>query len=323
MKLFVTGGSGFVGGHFIERAVAAGHHVRAMARTAAAADVVRSYGAEAVVASLDDVSKGHVRGSDAVIHAAAHVSEWGTREQFWHGNVTGTERMLEAARAGGVRRFIHVGTEAALFVGADLLRIDESQPYPTRHRYLYSETKAVAEQRVLAANAPGFLTVSIRPRLVWGPRDTSVLPALARMAAQGSFAWVGGGVKLTSTTHVENLAQALLLALTRGSGAYFVVDDGQRSIRSVLSAFAAATGVELPARSIPAAAARLLARIVEGSFRLFRVRRAPPMTRFAIDMLSSEVTLDDSKARRELGYQPTVSFDEGLARLAVHSAVTA
>ena len=115
-------------------------------------------------------------GAEVVVHAAAFVEEWGTREQFWQGNVEGTTRMLAAAKAGGVRRFLHVGTEAALFDGHDLRDVDESAPYPARQRYLYSETKAEAERRVLAANAAGFETLSVRPRLVWGPRDTSVLP---------------------------------------------------------------------------------------------------------------------------------------------------
>ncbi len=216
MKIFVTGGSGFVGGHLIEALARAGHETLALARSDHAAAVVRGYGATPVRGALGEVSAALIGGAEAVIHAAAVTEEWGTRAEFWSGNVTGTANLLAAARDAGVRRFVYVGTEAALFVGRDLVGVDEEAPYPARHHYLYSETKAEAERLVLAAAAEGFATVSIRPRLVWGPRDATVLPTILRMAAAGSYAWIDGGAARTSTTHVANAVHALLLALTKG-----------------------------------------------------------------------------------------------------------
>ncbi|WP_437769240.1 NAD-dependent epimerase/dehydratase family protein [Sorangium sp. So ce281] len=201
MKVFVTGGSGFIGGHLIEGLVRAGHEVSALARSPRSADVVRRHGAAPVAADLGTLKGEDLAGAEAAVHCAAYVEEWGTRAQFWEGNVEGTARALDAARAAGVRRFVHVGTEAALFDGHDLVDIDEAHPYPGRQRFLYSETKAEAERRVLAANEPGGMTtVSIRPRLVWGPRDATVLPVVLRMAREGSFAWLDGGGARTSTT---------------------------------------------------------------------------------------------------------------------------
>ncbi|MBL9104076.1 MAG: NAD-dependent epimerase/dehydratase family protein [Myxococcales bacterium] len=317
MQVFVTGGSGFVGGHLIEALVREGHTVRALARSDRAAQQVEALGAMAARGELGSIGPELLAGVDAVIHAAAFVEEWGTREQFWRANVEGTSDLLQAARAAGVRRFIHVGTEAALFVGEDLIDVDETAPYPAHQRFLYSETKAEAERRVLAADAPGFRALSIRPRFVWGPRDTSVLPTIIKMARAGSFAWLGGGAARTSTTHVANLVHALLLALTRGEGgrAYFVVDDGQRTLREFLSALARTQGVDLGTRSVPRGVARALARIVEGTWRLFKIKRAPPMTRFAISMMSSTVTIDDRRARAELGYTPVISVEDGLAAM--------
>lgn len=316
MRIFVTGASGFVGGHFAE-AMSSAHEVWAMARSDASAKKVEAYGARAIRADLDTVSAKDLEGCDAVVHAAAFVEEWGTREMFWRANVLGTQAMLDAARAAGVRRFLHVGTEAALFDGHDLVGIDETTPYPAAQKYLYSETKAEAERRVLAANAATFTTMSIRPRFVWGPRDTSVLPAVLRMAKAGSWTWLDGGKHMTSTTHVKNLVRALELALTKGSGgeAYFVADDGERTIKSFLSALAATQGVALPERSMPGGVARFLARAVEGTWRLFRIRKTPPMTRFAIDMMSSSVTVNDSLARKELGYSPIIDVESGLRDL--------
>lgn len=318
MQIFLTGGSGFVGGHVIEALVRGGHDVRALARSDRAAGQVRALGATPVRGELGAVTPAMLAGAEAVIHAAAFVEEWGTREQFWRGNVEGTGNMLDAARAAGVRRFIHVGTEAALFAGDDLVGVDETAPYPTRQRYLYSETKAEAERRVLQANTAAFTTLSIRPRFVWGPRDTSVLPTILRMARAGSFAWIGGGRARTSTTHVANLVHALTLALTRGAGgrAYFVADDGERTLREFLTALAATQGVDLGARTLPGRLARSLARVVEGVWRLLGVRRPPPMTRFAVDMMACSVTVDTTRARQELGYAPVISVAAGLRQLA-------
>jgi nucleoside-diphosphate-sugar epimerase len=314
VKVFLTGGSGFVGGHVIER-LAKDHDVLAMARSEKSAEGVRALGATPVKAELGAVAIDVLRGADAVVHCAAFAEEWGTREQFWSANVDGTTQLLDAARAAGVKRFVHVGTEAALFDGHDLIDVDETAPYPRTHRYLYSETKAVAEQRVLAASSATFETISVRPRLVWGPRDASVLPAIVRMAKAGSFAWLDGGRHLTSTTHVTNAAEGIALALERGRAgqAYFVTDDGTRTIRSFLTALAATQGVDLStARSVPGWLARPLAAIVEGSYRLFGVKRQPPMTRFAVTMMSRQVTIRIDRARRELGYAPRVSVEDGL-----------
>ena len=316
MKIFITGASGFVGGHVTE-ALSPHHEVLAMARSEESARLVTGFGARPVKCSLGAVEASHLAGCDAIIHCAAFVEEWGTREQFWQGNVEGTSQLLAAAKEAGVKRFIHIGTEAALFDGHDLINIDETLPYPAKQRFLYSETKAEAERRVLAANSPSFATLSLRPRLVWGPRDTSVLPAVLRMHREGSWSWLSRGQALTSTTHIKNLVAAIEAALTKGRGgeAYFIADEGQRSIKEFIGALAKTQGVELPERSLPGGVARGIAEVVEGAWRLFRVKRTPPMTRFAISMMSSTVTVNTTKAKRELGYAPLISVAEGLAEM--------
>ena len=318
MRVFVNGGSGFVGSHVISGLVAAGHEVSALARSDTSAAKVRALGATAVTGELGAVAVARLRGHDAVIHCAAYVEEWGTRADFWSANVDGTTQLLDASRAAGVSRFVHVGTEAALFDGHDLRDVDESHPYPARQRYLYSETKAEAERRVLAANVTGtFETISVRPRFVWGPRDTSVLPAILRMAKTGSFAWLDGGAALTSTCHVENLVHALVLALTRGTpgAAYFVADEGTLTIRAFLDALAGTQDVDLGSRSVPGAVARPLACVVEASYRLVGAKRTPPLTRFTAAMMSRTVTVRTDRARAELGYAPVVDVAAGLAEL--------
>ena len=313
MNVFVTGGSGFVGGHLIERLVREGHTVRALARSASSVAAVQGYGAIAAEGELGRLPE--LRGTDVIIHAAAYAEDWGAREDYVRANVDGTRDLLEAARKAGVPRFVLVSTEAVLFDGAPLVDIDESAPIPASHRFLYPETKAAAEKLVLGANAPGFTTLAIRPRFVWGPRDRSVLPTVLRMAADGGFWWIDHGAQRTSTCHVDNLVEALVLSLQKGEGghAYFVTDGEERSVHEVLTTLAGTAGVALPQRSLPSGLGRGLASVVEGGWRLLGRTARTPMTKFAISMMSVSVTVRDDAARRDLGYRPIRTVAEGLA----------
>jgi len=317
MKIFVTGGSGFVGGHVIERLARGGHEIVAMARSEASARTVERYGAVAMPSALGEVEGERLRGVDAIVHCAAHVEEWGAREAFWRINVEGTRQLLAAAKVGGVGRFVFVGTEAVLFNGGDLVEVDESAPYAAPQRFLYSETKAEAERSVLAANSSALTTISVRPRFVWGPRDASVLPAIVRMANTGAWRFIGGGHATTSTAHVFNVVHAIELALTRGVGgqSYFVADEGTRTMRSFLTALAQTQGITLPDRSMPKWLARAAAAALETVWAGLRLKTAPPLTRLAAAMMSSTVTVRIEKARRDLGYAPVISVEEGLAAL--------
>lgn len=321
MRIFVTGASGFVGGH-VARTLAERHEVLAMARSEAGEAQVRALGATPVRCALGQVRPEPLAGVDVVVHCAARAEDFGTRQQFWEANVDGTRQLLEVARAAGVRRLIHIGTEAALFDGHDLEAIDEAQPYPARQRFFYSESKAEAERLVLAADAPGFTTLSLRPRLVWGPGDRSVLPTLLDTVERGAFAWIDGGRARTSTTHVANLVHAVELALERGRGgqAYFVADDEESTLREFLGRLVATRGVALPVRSVPGAVLRPLSRVVEAVWAWLRPGRRPPITSFAAAMMSRTVTVRTDKARRELGYAPPMTVAEGLAALSAEAS---
>jgi nucleoside-diphosphate-sugar epimerase len=320
MRIFVTGASGFVGSH-VTQTLAGSHTLSAMARSEASEAQVRALGATPVRCALGQVKGEHLAGVEGVVHCAARVEDWGTRQQFREANVDGTRQLLEVARAAGVQRFVHIGTEAALFCGHDLVAVDETEPYPPRHRFHYSESKAEAERLVLAADAPGFTTLSLRPRLVWGPGDRSVLPMLLDTAARGAFAWIDGGRARTSTTHVANLVHAVERALVHGRGgqAYFVADDGESTLREFLTRLVATRGVVLPERSVPGALLRPLAGAIERAWAWLRPGRRPPITSFAASMMSRTVTVRTDKARRELGYAPVVTVEDGLAELAAEA----
>jgi nucleoside-diphosphate-sugar epimerase len=316
---FVTGGSGFIGGSLVRRITGEGWRVRALARSEASADRLRELGAEPVTGDLDDPDsiRAGADGCDLAFHAAAAVQEWGPRRDFVRANVTGTENVLRGCREAGVRRLVHIGTEAALMVGQPLVNVDESTPLQPGSKAHYPATKAQAEQAVRAANGDGFETVVVRPRLVWGPGDTSILPGLIDAIDRGRFSWIGGGHHLTETTHVDNVVEGLLLGAERGAGseAYFVTDGSPVEFREFVTDLLATRGVTPPARNTPPAFARTAAVALEGLWRLLGRKSPPPVTRLAVWLSSLECTIDISKAREELRYEPVKTREQGLAEL--------
>ena len=317
---FVTGGSGFIGGALIKRLVAEGSKVTALARSDTSAAAVEALGARSAHGDIGDVSSmtEAAKGSEAAFHLAAHVEQWGEWEDFVAGNVDGTRNALEACRNAGVSRFVHCGTEAAILAGEPISNGDENVPLRPDSSAPYSATKAQAEQLARDASGDGFEVVVLRPRFVWGVGDTTLLPTIAEATRAGKFAWIGGGRHLTSTTHILNVVEGLLLAAEKGhpGEAYFVLDDGDIEFRDFISAMLRTQDVQPPERSIPVPLAALVARGGETAWRLLPLKGEPPLTRFALWVASQECTLDDSKARAELGYRPVISREEGLAALA-------
>ena len=294
--------------------------MRALARSEAAAAKVRERGAEPVAGDLGDVDalEGGTVGCDVCFHAAAKVEDWGNPAEFDRLNVGGTANVIAASRTAGVRRLVHVGTEAALTAGQALVRVDEEAPLRPDSPFLYSSSKAKAEQLVRDANGDGLETVVVRPRFVWGRGDTTLLPAIVEMVRSGRFRWIGGGRHLTDTTHVDNTVEGLWLGATKApaGGIYFVTDGEPVVFRDFLERMLATQGVTVPDKAVPAGVATAAAVTAERAWRLLRRPGPPPLTRFAVWVSSKECTLDDSRARTELGYEPVRTRDEGLAELA-------
>ena len=317
---FVTGGSGFIGGALIARLRREGWEVRGLARSERSADVLRDRGAEPVRGDLADVAtmREGAQGCELTFHSAAHLGDWGTRHEFMRDNVEGTRNALMASRDAGVKRFVHVGTEAALLSGRPLINVDEQMPLQPHSRSLYSATKARAEMAVLDANGEGMETVVVRPRLVWGVGDTTILPQVRAEAERGRWAWVGGGRHLTSTTHVDNVVEGLLLGASHGKAgsAYFVTDGDPVDFRDFFERLLATQGVELPDRSVPGPIAGAVASVGDSAWKILRLRSRPPVTRLAYWLASQECTIDITRARTELGYAPVKTIDEGMEELA-------
>lgn len=319
MDAFVTGGSGFVGHRLIDALVDRGDSVAALARSDAAAQVVEAAGATAVRGDLSDgdAMADGMADTEVVFHLAAKVDEWGDPGVFERVNVKGTQNALSAARRADVDRFVHTSTEAVLADGSPLRNVDETLPYPDNPAGYYPRTKAAAERLVRRADDASLTTVVVRPRFVWGAGDTTLLPALVSAVEAGRFAWFSGGRYKTSTCHVDNAVEGFLRAAARGDGGeiYFVTDGEPVEFRSFVGSLLETQGVEAPVRSVPRRLAWWGATAAEVAWRRLPLSGRPPLTRMSVATIGQEMTFDDGKARRHLGYDGQVSREEGLEGL--------
>ena len=313
----VTGGSGFVGGRLIERLVARGWTVRALARSEEATRIVGSLGAQPVPGSLDDVVAltAAATGCDVVFHVAAYFKLWGDPAEFERSNVEGTSKLLMAARNVAVRRFVQLGAAAVVMGDMEpMLGINESLPRQERRWAPYSASKARSEALVLHANKPGiFETVVVRPPMIWG----AGMPTLDHMVDTvnaGQFRWIGDGLQAMSTAHVDNVCHALELAAKSGKGgeAYFISDAEDSTLKEVISGLLRTKAVNPPSTSAPLPVAWLMAVVMEWVWRTFSRKGEPPITRQMLRLIGQPFTVDIGKAQKDLGYRPLVTRDQGL-----------
>ena len=317
---FVTGGSGFVGGRLIRALVAQSWQVRALVRGQKAAASVAALGAVPVLGELTDqaaLSKA-MAGSTVVFHVAALFKMWGKQKEFNAVNVDGTRTLVEAAvDAPSVQKVIMVS--AAAVVQGDpepLVDIDERVPVQQRSFAPYSASKAAAEQILLAANGrrDGFQTVALRPPMIWGT-GMPMLDQMVEVVKAGNWQWPDGGTQAMSTCHINNLVDALLLAVDRGHGAYFVADAEEGTLRDVISDLLATRGVKAGDKSVSFGMAWMLAGVMGFFWNLFNLKGEPPITRQMLRLIGKPSTLNIGKARRELGYAPHTSWKRGIAEM--------
>jgi len=323
MKVLVTGGGGFLGTVICRMLRARGDAVLSVARRRhAALDALGVQQEQVDISVLDPLL--HVScGVDAVIHVAAKAGAWGSWDDYYAANVAGTDHVLAACRLNGIPRLVYTSTPSVVHAGGDLEGVDESVPYATHFRAHYPHTKAIAEQRVLAANDAKLSTIALRPHLIWGPGDNHLLPRILARARSGRLRFVGRERKRIDVVYVDNAAQAHLDALDRlapaaacAGRAYFISQGEPIHGDDMINAMLRACGMPPETRRVPYAVAFAAGALLEAVYSVLRIESEPPMTRFVAEQLATAHWYDISAARRDLGYQPSISIEEGMLRLA-------
>jgi nucleoside-diphosphate-sugar epimerase len=318
----VTGAGGFLGLYICEQLVARGERVRAFCRgsypTLDALDVETVRGdlrdREAVIAACEGV--------DVVYHAGGGAGIWGPWEHYYQTNTCGTQYVIAGCQLHEVGRLVYTSSPSVTFDGSPQEKVDESAPYPNHWLCHYPHSKALAEQQVLAANDEHLATCSLRPHLIWGPRDGHLVPRLVERARRGQLRRVGDGRNLVDMIYVENAAAAHLAAagaLSPGSPpagkAYFLSQGEPVNCWDWINEILALAGLPAVEKSISLVAAQRVGAVLEAAHRLLRLRGEPRMTRFLAAQLGTSHYFNIAAARRDFGYAPQISTEEGMQRM--------
>lgn len=325
MKALVTGGGGFLGLYIVEQLLQAGHQVRVFCR--GTYDTLRRDGIEVVQGDIRDRDAiGQAcQEIEAVFHVAAVPGVWGRWDTYHSINTIGTQHVVEACRQAGVSRLIYTSSPSVVFDGSDHVDADESLPYPTNWMCHYPHSKALAEQSVLQASDSSLRTVSLRPHLIWGPRDNHLIPRLIEKARSGRLRRVGDGSNVVSVSYVENAATAHLQAeaslresTTAAGRAYFINEPEAVNLWDWIDELLALAGLPPVRRSISASTAWRVGQVMEALWKV--LPGEPPMTRFVASQLAGSHSYSIEAARRDFGYTPVCSLTEGMQRLSADLA---
>lgn len=319
MKILVTGGGGFLGSAVVRQLLARGEVVRSLAR--GAYPELEKMGVEVRRGDIADQKTvfSAIEGCDAVIHVAAKAGIWGSYNDYYRPNVIGTQHVISACQHHGIQKLVYTSSPSVVDAGKPIENGDESLPYPTKYESYYSETKALGEQLILKANNPTLATVAICPPLIWGPGDHQITPRLMERAAKGRIFKIGRRPCVLDTTYIDNAAEAHLLALDRlapgspiAGKTYFVSNGEPLPAEVIISKIIDTKGYPPIQRTVPYWLPYAAGWAAEWVYRGLGIKNEPPLTRFLVRQLAKSRWFNISAARRDLGYSPNISIDEGL-----------
>jgi len=318
LKNLVTGGSGFLGSHLVEALVARGEEVRALVRPTSQTAHLEGLGVELACGDLGDVRslKAAAQGVERVYHCAALAADWGTWEAFRAANVSGVHNLLEASVEAGVSKFVHVSTTDVY--GHPDYPADESAPY-RRRGWPYGDTKIEGEQQAWAYYRQHSLPVTaVRPVSIYGPRSTTFVLEIVELLKNGSMVHIGGKRKPAGLGYVTNDVDVMLRAADSEASvgqAYNASDGSDVTWRQYVNRLAEIVGVPSPRLAVPYRAAYLAGWAMEKVYGALGLKSRPLLTRMVVEVFGTDQGFSIGKARRELGYEPQVDFDEGMRRV--------
>jgi len=317
----ITGATGLLGSHIAEKLVAAGEPVRALVRPSSDTRFLDTLGVEKAIGDITDPSSlaEACKNVKTVYHAAAQVGDWGPWRRFVSVTIEGTRNMLLAARQAGVRRFLHVSSISSYgHPDGEGLVLDESAPLGVGlHKWsYYSRAKVQAEKLAWAAHQQGDLPVTVvKPSWLYGPRDRASMPRIIRAIRKGRAKLIGDGENRLNLTYAGNEAEGCILAATNEQAvgkAYNLSNDGILTQRQYFNKIAECLGAEPVRRKVPYKVAYGAAFMMELFGHLFRTKNPPLVTRYSVWLIGRRCFFSAQRARRELGWQPTVSYDQGI-----------
>ncbi len=317
-KIFVTGGSGFVGQNIIPILIDNGYEVQALARSNKSLKIVSKLGAKPIKDDLNDLSKStkeSLKQCDYVLHSAALMDFTYDPKPFYDLNVIATQKLLKLSREANIEKFIYISA-APVVPGSPIINLTEEQAGKGLPKALYPKTKAIGEQEVLNANDKTFQTISLRPPAIWGPNNHHYDDLLENVQ-NGKWRWIGGGNQILSTIHVKNLGNAILASFNSeiGGQAFFVTDGERRSMKSFFKGILEAQGLNPGDKVLPLWIASIAANSIELIWKTFNVKSRPPVAPLMIRLMGKEFSVSDTKARKELKYKNAISIDEGIEEL--------
>ncbi|MDX1694019.1 MAG: NAD-dependent epimerase/dehydratase family protein [Ketobacteraceae bacterium] len=324
MKVLVTGASGFLGSHIVDACLEKGHKVRVIVRPSSDLSYLNTLKDQIEILSGDftdaDFLAQAMESLDAVIHSAARVTDTGHRDLFVEANVTITEKLMAVARHKGVSRFVFVSSPSVVAELKGQENIDETYPFPDTFLNYYCETKAIAEQKVISANGHDFITCSLRPRAIWGPRDTSgPFVKFMKKMQQGKLKDLSGGRKIySSICYVKNAAEACVAALTAnniGGKTYFITDEEIVDLWQFADQMADAFQIPGVGKPAPLSLVSAIVNIIEvlWKFPYLRDNVSPPLSKYSLGLITHTATYSIENAKRDLGYQATIKQAQAIA----------
>jgi len=315
----VTGATGCLGFNLTHRLLKDGHEVIALGRNKKMGHKLNQLGAKFISLDLNDFQslKTICHNVDTIFHCAALSSPWGRYENFYETNVLGTKHIVNATPCHA--RLIHVSTPSIYFDFSERHDIKEGDILPEEPANAYVKTKRLAEAIVDDAYIQNRIdAVTIRPRGIFGPFDRALFPRLLHAGQKGVLPVIGDGNNLIDITFVDNVVESMLLAAKADSAIsgkkYNITNDEPRTVLDLLSTLFKIMDRPLKTKHVSYKKALYIAKILEIIYRCLHLKSEPKLTAYSVGVLALGQTLNIEEAKKDLGYQPLYSINEGLQR---------